>query len=117
MTDTKQARKLIDRSITEEQFTEMVLEMAHCYGWRAVGFRPGRTNKGWRTPVLADAEGFPDLELFHIGKRRHFYAELKSEKGRLRPAQWAWGDYLRGMGETVYVWHPSDWETIEEVLK
>jgi hypothetical protein len=50
--------------------------------------------------------GFPDLVLV---RDRVIYAELKSEKGRLRPEQITWLERLDKAGATAYVWRPSDW--------
>ena len=58
--------------------------------------------------------GFPDLTLAR-GKRVVFI-ELKTEKGRLRPEQVKWGDTLRDSVAEYYLFRPSDWNTVREVL-
>ncbi len=64
-------------------------------------------------------EGFPDLVLVRL--TRLIFAEIKSEKGVSSPAQLAWLEDLRGAtrGWTfeVYLWRPSDWDRIEEILR
>ena len=58
--------------------------------------------------------GFPDLVI--VG-RRTIFAELKSEKGKVRPDQTRWLDRLRESGQEVYLWRPADWEEIVACLK
>ena len=62
-----------------------------------------------------DAPGFPDLTLVREG--RLLFIELKTARGRLRPAQSAWLDALTGcfLVET-YVLRPADWPEIERIL-
>lgn len=49
--------------------------------------------------------GFPDLVV--VGTRV-LYRELKTEKGRLRPAQVVWVNALTHAGVDVGVWRPAD---------
>jgi hypothetical protein len=100
----------------EHHFQAQVIELAHLYGWRVAHFRPARTEKGWRTPVAADGVGWPDLIL--IRGREMIALELKSEKGRLSPAQEEWRNALQHV-ETVnaFCWKPKHWELIEAALK
>lgn len=66
--------------------------------------------------------GFPDLVL--VRGDRLIFAELKSAKGRLTPAQADWLKRLNAVapspGKTVevYLWRPVDWTsgTIDRVL-
>ena len=63
----------------------------------------------------------PDLCL--VRGRRLIFAELKTEKGRLTPAQEAWLEAFKALRSTapieVYVWRPADWfgGTIDRILK
>ena len=54
--------------------------------------------------------GFPDLVLAREGVV--IFAELKAEKGRLRPDQEKW---IAALG-ACYVWRPSDWPAILQIL-
>ena len=45
------------------------------------------------------------------------FAELKTEKGNLTKAQAWWLAGLKQAHPHVYVWRPSDWSEIEEVLR
>jgi hypothetical protein len=110
-------RDLIAKSMSEAELQANVIDAARKLGWRIAHFRPAKTEKGWRTPVEADGKGFPDLVLAN-GKTVVF-AELKSQKGRVEPEQWAWIDALMvGMQCQAFLWRPSDWMngTIESVL-
>lgn len=68
--------------------------------------------------------GWPDLTLIRRRDRRLLWAELKREKGQLTPRQELVLDLLRsletppgsGLRVEVFVWRPSDWPTILEVL-
>ncbi|MCJ7829360.1 MAG: VRR-NUC domain-containing protein [Dehalococcoidia bacterium] len=100
--------------MTEEDFLKQVIDLAKLTGWRVAHFRPAQTARGWRTPVQGDGAGFPDLVLV---RERVVYAELKSEKGKVSDAQWAWKDALQMAGKEIYVWRPSDWDSIVEILK
>src|SRR5437763_860370 len=66
--------------VTEAAFTRQVIALARLRGWRAAHFRPGRTARGWRTPVQGEGVGFLDLVLV---RGRVVWAELKSARGRL----------------------------------
>ena len=104
---------LLTRS--ERSFQRELINAAHILGWRVVHFRPALTQKGWRTPVQGDGVGFPDLILVRGG--RLIFAELKSENGKANDAQKAWAKILGQTPAEVYLWRPSDWSTIVEVLK
>jgi hypothetical protein len=103
-------RKGIELCITEEQFYQQVVDLAHVLGWRVAHFRAAQTAHGWRTPVGADGEGFPDLVMVRAG--RIIFVELKSQKGvpSFEQAQW-----LQELGGAL--WKPSDWELIERTLR
>ena len=48
--------------------------------------------------------------------RRHVYAEIKAEKGKLTPEQRAWLVALHEAGHEVMVWRPSSWSLVVDVL-
>lgn len=99
---------------TEAEWQRTVIECAQLHGWRVAHFRPARTDRGWRTPVQADGAGFPDLVLARYGEL--IFAELKSERGKVRPEQADWLDHLEGQGREVHLWRPSDWPEVRERL-
>jgi hypothetical protein len=111
-------------SYTEEQFAGQIEDLLKIYGWRWCHFRPARTEKGWRTAITGD-KGFPD----YIAARppRLIIAEIKSEKGAITPEQgyWLWDLQKCQRDDTsplpaipeIYLWRPSDIESIKEILK
>jgi hypothetical protein len=58
--------------------------------------------------------GFPDLVI--VGPGGIVYAELKSQRGRVKPEQFAWLEAL-SQHALALVWRPSDWTFIEATLK
>jgi VRR-NUC domain len=98
--------KAILNSITEKQFQAQFLELAGWLGWLAYHDYDSRKN----------SPGFLDTVLAKRG--RIIFAELKSEKGKLRPQQKIWYEILKTCpGIEVYVWKPSQWDEIVETLK
>lgn len=97
--------------MTETEFADTIIELAHWYGWQVAHFRPARTAKGWRTPMQGDV-GFPDLVLARDGVV--MFVELKSMGGRLSAGQKRWGEQL---GAIWQVWRPTDLELAKQVLK
>lgn len=101
--------------MTESDFQQQVLQYAHLRGWACAHFRPARTANGWRTPVQADAQGFPDLVLCRRG--RLLFVELKRNGGTLSDPQIEWLARLSETPAEVYVWTPADWNRVEELLR
>jgi hypothetical protein len=101
LTDT--ARKLID-GISEESWQEQIITYAQLNGWLVYHTRDSRRS----------AAGYPDLTLV----REHvIFAELKREKGTVSPDQRVWLSKLAAAGAETYVWRPSDWDQVAEILK
>ena len=101
--------------LSERDFLAQVIEIGHLYGWRIAHFRHALQREGkYITPVQADGAGFPDLVMARA--ERLIIAELKTEKGKLSPKQIAWIDALDGI-EELYVWRPSDFDEIVEILR
>ena len=98
---------------SEAAFTSAVIEFARGLGWLVHHCRPGRTAKGWATPIQGDA-GFPDLVL--IRDTRVIFAELKGidireRRGKLRFSQSQWILALARAGAEFYEWWPdSNWQ-------
>lgn len=75
---------------------------------------------GWRDYChwisVRSPAGYPDLTL--VRPPRVVFAELKSEKGRVSAAQ---EETLALLGDCpgveTYLWRPSDWDALMEVLR
>ena len=90
--------------VTEKEFDKQVRELSDIYGWKRY-----HTYRSKHSPA-----GFPDLVLVRDG--RLIFAELKSEMGRLTPAQGEWLTALRQAGAEAYVWYPSQLQEIADLL-
>ena len=108
-------------ALTEADFQRSVIELAQRLGWLVAHFRPAQVGGRWQTAVQGDGAGFPDLCM--VRGERLILAELKAEKGRIRPEQRKWLDALQVVHDAPvscvesYVWRPSDWDRIVEVLR
>ncbi len=111
MSDTvKDSAAFLDAQMTEKQWLAQVKAAAKAAGWLVYhNFDARRSDPG-----------FPDLVMVRSGAtsghERVIFAELKTEKGKVRPEQWEWIDALRDAEQPTYVWRPSDWSSIEKVL-
>lgn len=102
--------------ITERQFQDQVIDLAHVFGFRIAHFRPAKTDRGWRTAVQADGKGYPDLTM--VKGSRLVFAELKASTRRLSSDQEVWLNDLRQVeGVEVYVWRPRDFDEIVRLLR
>ena len=92
-------------NLTEKDFLNQVREVARLYGWMCYHTYDSRRSE----------PGFPDLVLVREG--RLIFAELKTDTGKLTPAQDQWYGALRDVyGIGVYIWQPRDWDEIVEML-
>ena len=92
--------------ITEAQFQRQVLELGRLLGWTVYH------------PMLSkwSERGWPDLAM--IRPPRLVFAELKRESGHTTEHQERWLGLLRDVPAVeVYLWRPSDLETIAETLR
>jgi len=93
--------------MTEAQLQQMVIDTAHWAGFMHWHCHDSRRSR----------PGFPDLVLVHTTTGRLIFAELKSDKGRVRPEQDVWLQHLGKLHE-AYLWRPVHWQTgvIRKVL-
>ena len=107
--------------VTEKEFQASVQELAVPCGWRTYHVHDSRRQVRDRGGLPAyvgdkDIKGFPDLVL--VRPPRTIFAELKKEKGRVTPEQ---RQTLNLLGECpgveTYLWRPSDWDQIMDILK
>jgi len=89
---------------TEKEWQAQVVALARTLGWHGLYhvFDSRRS-----------ASGFPDLVLV---RERVVYVELKSETGKVSPAQKQWIGWLLDAGAEVYVARPRDLEALGVVL-
>jgi hypothetical protein len=79
----------------EKQLQAQVMQLAKLYGWRA-----------YHTFLSIRSEpGFPDCVLV---RDRVLYRELKTNSGKLTPAQKQWLDALLWAGQDASVWREDD---------
>ncbi len=100
------ARALLGSEVTERDFQGEVLRAAGLLRWRTYHTLDSR----------GSAAGFPDVVA--VRGTRLVMAELERQNGRVRDAQQAWLDDLAKV-ETLetFLWRPSDWPQVEEVLR
>jgi len=113
----RSGKSQIREAISEKDFSRQVEDLLNLFGWQWCHFRPARTEHGWRT-ALSGHQGFPDY--IAVKSSRLLIFELKTEKGKVSPAQQEWLDALSNVGDKdvqVYLWRPSDLDTIVEALR
>lgn len=96
---------------SERVFQDQVMHIARMNGWHVFHASPHLVRPGvWRS----DGQGFPDLVMCHP-TRGIVFAELKTEKGRMSPAQQTWRLAIEPNAEW-YLWRPSDLDKIAKRL-
>lgn len=94
------------KQLTEAQFQEQVVQLAHYSGWKV--FHP-------RIMQLSEP-GWPDLVL--VRPPQVLFIELKSATGKATPAQLEWLDLLSECTDVdCSLWRPDDWEHIRRTLQ
>ncbi len=92
--------------VTEPEFQAQVCQFATLCGWRYYHTLDSRKS----------VAGFPDLVL--VRPPRLVFAELKTERGHVAAEQELWLDALKLVpGVEARLWRPSDWPTIQSVLR
>ena len=91
--------------MSEADFQRAVIDMARLHRWLVYHTQDSRRS----------APGFPDLTMVRDGKV--IFAELKTDKGQLTEDQYLWLIELEAAQVKVFVWRPSDWREIEEILR
>ncbi len=93
--------------VSEDAFHNSLIELAERYGWKRYHTHNSRRS----------VAGFPDEVLVRL--QRVIFAELKTEIGKESKAQTEWRKALEAVGGNVeaYLWRPSMWSEIMEILK
>ena len=116
--DTVDGRALIDSITTEAEFQKQVIELAESCGWLVAHFHDSRKQAGDKLVGDKQAAGFPDLVLARNGYVR--FVELKAEGKYLTWTQKVWRDALNTDTPfrvyAWYLWRPSDWDAITDIL-
>ena len=95
--------------ISEKAFESQVKGLAKLFGYLYY-----HTWRSFHSPA-----GFPDCVFVRLEPTpRLVFAELKSEKGKVSPAQQEWLDLLGECpGVEIFLWRPSDFDEIVECLR
>jgi hypothetical protein len=106
----------------ESDLLEKVLQLARLQGWMV--FHDRATNARRKCPHCGhvlhqprNEAGWLDLVLCDPSTYSLYIVELKRETGKLTAAQGQWLNALDGMVVETKLWRPSDWGTIEAILK
>jgi len=112
--------------VSEADWATTVEGLLDTFGWRWQHTRPANSERGWRTPIRGNdpdgvkGKGVPD----YVAVRRGLLVllEIKSDTGKLSPAQRAWGKDLQAvadhsLGVMYLVARPADYETVLGVLR
>ena len=95
----------------ERDFQNRLTEFMRIEGWQVYSIPDSRR---------ASMKGYPDITAWRVEDQRLLFVELKREKGRVSEAQIYVLDSLRALAPRidceVYIWRPSDWPTIEQVI-
>lgn len=123
--------RIYEQIVSEKVFQAHVIQVARLNGFRAPMEDPLQPPLDLILHIFdsrkSQGVGFPDLVFCKPGEvneegetispGRLILSELKSEKGRLRPEQKLWLKALKTVpGTEVYVWRPSDFEDIKQIL-
>lgn len=99
------SRQLIAEAVAEKDWQAQIVDYASLRGWWV--YHPHdsrRSTAGW-------------LDLTMIRPPRIVFAELKTERGRVTREQKAMIARLGLCDAEVFLWRPSDWAEVEQVLR
>lgn len=98
-------QRLIYEAVTEKEFQDTVVQELRLYGFEVFHDFDSRRNQA----------GFPDVVAVHRDTGVTAFYELKTEKGKLRPAQQVWLDALSRRNRAKVV-RPSEWDAEVKLL-
>jgi hypothetical protein len=90
----------IPATMSEAQFQQRIIDYCQLRGLLVFHDHDSRRNQA----------GFPDLVI--VGRHGVIFAELKTDKGKLRPDQEKWLLCLHAAGCIAVVWRPSMWDKV-----
>lgn len=91
--------------VSEAAWQTTVTDLAKVYGWMVFHQLDSRGTE----------EGWPDLVL--IRPPECLFVELKTDRGRVRPAQSLVLESLAACGLEVHIWRPAGWSEIAARLR
>lgn len=121
----RSSKNSYEHTVSERVFQAHVIQTARLNGFRVAREDPLQPPLDLIMHIhdsrKSQGVGFPDLVLCRPGADKEpgrlILAELKSEKGRLRPEQKLWLSALKTCpGVEVYVWKPSQMDEVVQVL-
>lgn len=120
MIDLSATQRQLAKGMSEAKLQTNVIQLAQALGYLVHAERPGRTQKGWRTPVQGD-KGFPDAVLVRRTPKIGviFFVEFKSETGEMSQEQHFWQHEIQDCSGRWFLWRPRDWFSgeIERTLR
>lgn len=111
------AKRLTDeeralRQLREREWQSEVIFQAKARGWKWYHPPDNKPNAYGRIQQIV--AGFPDLVLVKNGTI--IFVELKRETGVMSVEQEGWFEELRACGLTCYLWRPSDFLDMVQIL-
>ena len=103
----EESRRVLNHEITEKQHQDRIVELCHRLGYYVYHTYDSRKSES----------GYPDLTIIRGHGKPVIFIEVKSERGKLTPAQLKVGSLLLDSKEVVYLFSkPSQWDLIELLL-
>lgn len=102
--------------MTEAEWQQQFLDLAHAYGWRHMHVRRS-IGKGRRWTTATNVTGWPDLTLWHERQQRVLFVELKSADGQPSPEQVeVLASLARAVPGGAHLFRPDDLEAARSLL-
>jgi hypothetical protein len=105
-----------------KELQRAIIDLANLHRWVCAHFASVLVTRkdgsaSWRTPVVAQGKGFPDI--FAVRGPDAIAVEVKGDGDRLRDEQTEWLQRLETAGISTFVWTPRSWRegVVEHVLK
>ena len=92
--------------MSEAEFQAEVVKIARLMNWFCYHTWDSRRSEA----------GFPDLVLVHRAREETLFCELKTDTGKVTPAQRKWLEALRDAGQQGCVWRPRMMDEIVTYL-
>lgn len=100
-------------TLSEARFQSQVTQLAKYYGWAVYHAPDNKPGPHGRRQTVA--RGWPDLFMVRDGQA--IAAELKTDKGRVRPEQVEWLAALDLVpGVETFLWRPADFDEVHARL-